>query len=53
MFSYVAFYKGQRKELQAASSYAAQQAAAKMFKARKAYDVAVVLADKPVDPASL
>lgn len=53
MFNYVAFYKGQRKELQAANRYAAQQAAAKMFKARKAYDVAVVLADKPVDPASL
>ena len=32
---------------------AAQQAAAKQFKAKKSYDVSVFLADKPVDAAVL
>lgn len=53
MRNYIAFYQRQRIELQAASSFAAQQAAAKVFKARKAYDVLVVLADVPVNTASL
>lgn len=53
MRDYIAFYRGKQIELQAASSYAAQQAAAKIFKARKAYDVSVVLADVPFNPASL
>jgi hypothetical protein len=53
MRTYHAFYKGKKHELQAESSYAAQQAAAKYFKAKKAYDVAIVLADVPVQTNSL
>ena len=53
MNNYVAFYKGKRIEVQAATSYEAQVKAATRLKAKKAWDVTVVLADKPVDPASL
>ena len=53
MNNYVAFYKGKRIELQAESSYKAQLLAAEKFKARKSYDVTVVLADKPVNTASI
>lgn len=50
---YVAFYKSQRAEVWATSSYAAQTKAAAVLKARKQYDVTVVLADVPVSTASL
>lgn len=53
MFNYVAFYKGKKIAVQALRSYDAQLKAAAIFKAKKPYEVAVVLADKPVDPASL
>lgn len=53
MFNYVCFYKGKKIVVQALRSYDAQLKAAQILKAKKAYDVAVVLADKPVDPASL
>lgn len=53
MRTYIAFYRGKQIEVIAATAYAAQTEAARIFKARKAYDVAVVLADTPVDPASL
>lgn len=46
MNGYVAFYKGKRIEVRAATSYEAQQKAAAIFKARKSYDVTVVLAEK-------
>lgn len=42
---YIAFYKNRRWELQAESSYAAQQEAAKYFKARKSHEVTVMLGD--------
>lgn len=42
---YIAFYKGIRKEVWATSSYEAQQIAAKEFKAKKSYEVTVMLAD--------
>ena len=42
---YVAFYKNQRAEVWATSSYEAQAKAAAVLKARKQYDVTVVLAD--------
>jgi hypothetical protein len=42
---YVAFYKNQRAEVWATSSYEAQTKAAALFKARKQYDVSVMLAD--------
>lgn len=53
MRTYQAFYKNQVITVMAATSYAAQLAAAKVFKARKSYDVAVVLADIEINPASL
>ena len=43
---YIAIYKGKKIEVQAKSSYEAQQIAAKQFRARKTYDVTVVLAEK-------
>lgn len=53
MFNYVCFYRNKEIVVQALRSYDAQVKAAKIFKAKKAYEVAVVLADKPVDPASI
>lgn len=44
MFTYLCFYKGRELTLQAPSSYAAQLLAAKQFKARRSYDVTVMLA---------
>ena len=43
---YIAFYRGQKKEVYAETSYKAQQEAAKLFKAKKSYEVTVVLAEK-------
>jgi tRNA(Ile2) C34 agmatinyltransferase TiaS len=52
---YVCFFRQKRIELQAESSYAAQLAAAKVFKVKglRCTSIAVVLADVPVDPAGL
>lgn len=52
MRPYIAFYRGKQIEVQAESSYAAQRKAAAIFKAKKEYEVSVLLADVPVDPAS-
>jgi hypothetical protein len=46
MNGYMAFYKGKKTEVYAASSYEAQQKAAQVFKVKKSYDVTVVLAEK-------
>lgn len=46
MNGYVAFYKGKRIEVMADTSYQAQLQAAQIFKARKSYDVTVMLAEK-------
>lgn len=43
---YIAFYKGKQVEVMADSSYQAQQKAAAHFKAKKSYDVTVMLAEK-------
>jgi len=53
MRTYIAFYKGQQKPIVADSSYAAQQLAAQLYKAKKSYEVTVVLADVEIDTASL
>lgn len=53
MFTYICFYRGKKIVVNALRTYDAQLEAAKRFKAKKAYEIAVVLADKPVDPASL
>ncbi len=46
MNTYHAFYKGKKIELQAETSYKAQQLAATQFKARKSYEVTVMLVAK-------
>ena len=46
MNGYKAFYKGQETEVQAETSYKAQKLAAEVFKAKKSYDVTVVLCEK-------
>lgn len=46
MNGYKAFYKGKSIEVYADTSYAAQQLAAKQFKAKKSYDVTVILCEK-------
>ncbi len=45
MKGYKAFYKGKTIEVHAKTSYAAQQEAAKQFKAKKAYQVTIVLCE--------
>ena len=46
MNGYKAFYKGKSIEVYANTSYEAQEKAAKIFKARKPYQVTVVLCEK-------
>lgn len=46
MNGYKCFYKGRTCEVYADTSYAAQKQAAKIFKARKTHEVAVVLCEK-------
>lgn len=46
MNGYVCFYRGKRLEVNAETTYQAQQIAAKQFKAKKEYEVAVTLAEK-------
>jgi hypothetical protein len=53
MRTYKAFYKGKTTIVEANSSFEAQEKAAKVFKAKRSYDVAIVLADVPVNTASL
>ena len=45
MHGYIAFFRGRQVTVHAASSYEAQQIAAKKFNARKSWEVTVVLAD--------
>ena len=51
MNGYVAFWRGKRVELHAATIYQAQQIAAELLKAKgKSYEVTVVLAEKNGEP---
>ena len=50
---YLAYYRGRTIEVKAPNSYTAQNLAAVQFGVRKSYQVAVVLADQPVDTASV
>ena len=43
---YKAFYKGKQLDVYADSSYEAQLAAAAMFKAKKSYEVTVILCER-------
>ena len=53
MRPYKAFYRGRTYDLFASSSYEAQTKAAAFFKAKKSWEVAIVLADVPVDTTAL
>jgi len=53
MFGFKAFYRGKTCMVCAATSYQAQLEAAKLFKAKKSYEVTVVRCDIPVSTASL
>jgi hypothetical protein len=55
MRPYIAFYKGNQHEINATSLYAAKLAAIKELKIPKKDHgiVAIMLADVPIDPASL
>ena len=50
MFTYIAFYRGKQIEVKALRSFDAQEIAAKQFKARKSYEVTVMLAAKDGEP---
>jgi hypothetical protein len=52
MNTYQAFYRGKSIQVEAESSYKAQESAAQQFKARKSYDVAVVLVAKDGEQVS-
>ena len=49
MFGYKCFYKGKTCEVYALRSFDAQEIAAKIFKAKKSYEVTVVLCEKQVN----
>ena len=51
--TYMAFYRGREIQVQAESSYAAQLKAAAVFRAKKTYEVTVVVLGRPIDAASL
>ncbi len=46
MNGYKAFYRGKNTEIQADTTYQAQQKAAQFFKAKKSHEVSVVLCEK-------
>jgi hypothetical protein len=46
MNGYIAFYRGKKMEVHAETSYKAQQLAAAAFKAKKSWEVTVMLAEK-------
>lgn len=53
MRTYLCFYKGNKFTVDATSSYQAQTLAAAHFKAKRTWDVTVVVLSAPVDPASI
>jgi hypothetical protein len=50
MFTYLAFYKGKQITVNALRTYDAQLIAAKLFKAKKSYEITVMLAAKDGEP---
>lgn len=52
MNGYIALYRNKRTEVRAASSSEAQRIAAASFKAKKAYEVSVYLAEKSGETVS-
>ncbi len=50
MFTYIAFYRGKEITVNALRSFDAQEQAARIFKAKKSYEVTVMLAAKGDEP---
>lgn len=50
MNGYVCFYRGKKAEVYAKTSFEAQKKAAEIFKAKKTYEITVVLAEKEGKP---
>lgn len=50
MFTYIAFYKGKQITVNALRSFDAQEIASKIFKAKKSYEVTVMLVAKNDEP---
>jgi len=50
---YLCMYDFKKTEVQAATSYEAQEIAAKIFKVKKSYKVIVVLADVAISTSSI
>lgn len=46
MNGYICFYKGKKIEILAESTYEAQKKAAVIFKAKKAFEISIMLAEK-------
>lgn len=53
MNNYLCMWRGKRIIVQAETSYKAQQIAATQWKIKKGWEIIVILADKPVNTASL
>ena len=52
MNGYICFWRGKRIEVHAGSSYAAQLKAAAILKAKKSYEITVVLAERAGAPVT-
>ena len=52
MNGYICFYRGKRVEVHADTTIEAQTKAAAVFKAKKAYEISVHLAEKAGEPVS-
>lgn len=50
MNGYVCFWRGKKAEVYAETSFEAQKKAAEIFKAKKTYEISVVLAEKNGNP---
>lgn len=50
MNTYHAFYRGKKLELKAETTYKAQQEAVKLFKAKKAFEITIMLVAKGEEP---
>mgnify|MGYP003346543529 CR=1 FL=1 len=50
MNGYICFWKGKKIEVYADSTYAAQMKAAELLKAKKSYEITVMLAEKNGEP---
>ena len=53
MRNYRAYYRGRTFDVQAPNSFQAQEAAARILRIKRTWEVAVVLLDVPLDTATI